>query len=298
MDKATLQLLGSLGIDKAKGELIDETLVRSLIPERKRATNKGSYGRALIVAGSRNMPGAAVMATGSCIRAGAGLTRAFVPAEIFPQFSRLPEAMLCPDSESIFDQLVWADAVGIGCGMGGDERRRDKLESVLKSGKRAVIDADALNTLDESLIGLLNENHVLTPHPGEMSRLIKRPVGEILTDPVKTASEFSKAHGCVLLLKNAASVIARPDGKVRINTSGNTGLAKGGSGDVLTGMITALIAQGLEPFDAATAGSYLLGASAEKAFDLLKERMITASDVTEALKMLIGDRSEDEICLF
>ena len=126
--------------------------------------------------------------------------------------------------------------------------------------------------------------HIVTPHPAEMSRLTGRGIGEILSDPVRAAQGFAEEHGCTVLLKNAVTVIASPDGRLRYNASGSPALAKGGSGDVLTGIVTALLAQGLSPFDAASAGAFLLGASACKAAELLKTRLTTASDVTDALE--------------
>lgn len=270
-------------------QLIDGEAVRTLLPKRKRVSNKGSFGKALILCGSEGMPGAAVMAANACIRAGAGLTRAFVPRGITSAFAMLPEVMVLADDESIVDeQLYWADAVCIGCGIGNDANKQDKLLKTLKCGKNAVIDADALNLIsaERELLSLLNENHILTPHPGEMARLIGSDISAVLDDPVEIARAFSKAHGCTVLLKNAVSIIASPDGRLRYNSSGNPGLAKGGSGDCLSGIITALLAQGLSPFDAASSGAYLLGSAADKAFSLLEERLLTASDTAYALESL------------
>lgn len=265
-------------------QLIDEDFVRSLLPERKRVTNKGNYGKALIAAGSPNMPGAAVMAARACLRTGAGLTKALVPQSIVPAFACIPEVMVCSDTENgIADLLNWCTAVGIGCGMGNDENRKAKLKAVLQSGRHTVIDADGLNSMDEELSQLLNGNHVITPHPGEMARLTEKSIQDVVSEPVETAAAFAKKHGCIVLLKNAVTVIAAPDGRIRYNMTGNTGLAKGGSGDVLTGIITSLLAQGLAPFDAASAGAFLLGSSAGLALELLKTRMLAAGDVIDAL---------------
>lgn len=276
-----------------KEQLIDELFVSSLLKDRPRYSNKGSFGRALIAAGSENMPGAAVMAASAAMRAGAGLTRAFVPRAVVPAFAPVPEVMVCPDDDKPFSELLsWASAVGIGCGMGNDPARFEKLKAVLSCSKPAVIDADALNSMDDSLKALLSERHIITPHPGEMSRLTGLSVDEITSDPVAAAADFTSKYGCIVLLKGAVSVIAAPDGRIRYNASGSPGLAKGGSGDVLTGVITSLIAQGLGVFDAACAGSFLLGASAIKAFDLLKERMLAATDVISALGELTFEKKD------
>lgn len=265
-------------------QLIDEAFVRSLLPKRRLVSNKGSYGRALIFAGSTSMPGAALMCARAALRAGSGLTKACVPDDIVPFFSASPEIMVLSGSaNSLNNQLDWATAIGIGCGMGNDPDRREKLRSVLLSGKPAVIDADGLNTLDDELKQLLNANHVLTPHPGEMARLTGLSVAAVLSDPVGTASAFSKQYGCCVVLKNAVSVIVSPDGKIRYNRSGNPGLAKGGSGDVLTGIITAFLANGLSPFDAASAGAFLLGSTAETALSVLAERALTATDIIDLI---------------
>lgn len=270
-------------------QLIDGKAVHALLPKRKRVSNKGSFGKALIMCGSEGMQGAAAMAASACIRAGAGLTRAFVPRGIISTFAAIPEAMVLADDEDIVDrQLDWADAVCIGCGIGNDANKQDKLLKTLKCGKKAVIDADALNLMavERELLSLLDENHIITPHPGEMARLIGSDIYAVLGDAVEIALSFSKEHGCTVLLKNAVSIIASPDGRIRYNSSGNPGLAKGGSGDCLSGIITALLAQGLSPFDAASAGAYLLGAAADEALSLLESRLLTASDTAYALESL------------
>lgn len=268
-------------------QLIDGEFVRGLLPKRKLVSNKGSFGKAAIAAGSPGMGGAAVMAATAALRTGAGLTRAFVPTEILYMFAARPELMAVGDDD-IESLVQWASAVGIGCGSGGDALIKKKLRAVLSSGKPAVIDADGLNNLDDSLKSLLSRRHVLTPHPGEMARLTKKSLDAVLRDPVGAAEEAARDFGCIVLLKGAVSVIANPDGRLRYNAAGNPGLAKGGSGDVLTGIITALLAQGLEPFDAASAGAYILGCSAENALELLRERVLTAGDVLGAIEQTCG----------
>ena len=229
-----------------KEQLIDEEFVRSLLPKRKLVSNKGTFGKAAIAAGSPGMGGAAVMAASAALRAGAGLTKAFVPRDIMHMFASRPEIMAVAD-EDIQSLVQWATAFGIGCGSGGDASIKQKLRAVLSCGKPAV-----------------------------MARLTGKSIEDVLRDPAGFAENTAKAFGCIVLLKGAVSVAAHPDGRLRYNASGNPGLAKGGSGDVLTGIITALLAQGLEPFDAASAGAYILGSSAESALELLHERALTA----------------------
>ena len=275
-------------------QLIDFDFVNGLLPERKIVSNKGSYGKALLIVGSAGMTGAAVMCANACLRAGAGLTKVFAEQQTLNALFAVPEIMTVEEDKAgntVEGALEWADAVGIGCGTGNDENIYKKLIAALKTGKPAVIDADGLNCMDEYAKSLLNENCIITPHPGEMARLIKKDTAYVLSDPVGIAERFANKYGCVVLLKSAVTVIAKPEkgsqSRIRYNTSGNTGLAKGGSGDTLTGIITALLAQKLEPFDAASCGAYLLGASAEEAYKLLKTRLLTASDAADALALLI-----------
>ena len=268
----------------SKEKLIDDEFVRSCLPDRKIVSNKGNFGRTLIFAGSPGMSGAAVMASTAALRVGSGLVNAVVPDSIVQAFGIRPEIMVNADSDSdIKSNISKASAVGIGCGSGKDEKIKKKLYEVLMSRKPCVVDADAINIMDPELLSLLHENCVLTPHPGEMSRLIHTDIKSVIEHPVETAKSFSEKFGTVLLLKSAASVIAAPDGRIRYNISGNPGLAKGGSGDVLTGIISGLLAQGLTAFDAASCGAYLLGQSADTALSLLKNRALIAGDVLDSI---------------
>ena len=268
----------------SKEQLIDDEFVRSCIPDRKIVSNKGNFGRTLIFAGSPGMSGAAVMASTAALRVGSGLVNAVVPDSIVQAFGIRPEIMVNADSDSdIRSNISKASAVGIGCGSGNDVKIKKKLYEVLMSRKPCVVDADAINIMDSELLSLLHENCVLTPHPGEMSRLIHTDIKSVIEHPVETAKSFSEKFGTVLLLKSAASVIAALDGRIRYNISGNPGLAKGGSGDVLTGIISGLLAQGQTAFDAASCGAYLLGQSADTALSLLKNRALIAGDVLDSI---------------
>ncbi|MBO4563664.1 MAG: NAD(P)H-hydrate dehydratase [Clostridia bacterium] len=263
--------------------VIDEGSARKLLPKRKPAANKGAFGKAALIVGSPKMPGAALLCAKACIRSGAGLTRALIPKELMPSFSAVPEAMLLTDDSEADELIEWASVIGMGCGMGVSRRTKELLEKALRSGKKCVIDADALNTMAKhrELLELLHGNVVITPHPAEMARLVGSTAEDVVKHFSPTAISFAKRYGCCVLLKSATSIIVSPEGVVRYNESGNNGLAKGGSGDVLTGIITAMIAQGAKPFDAASLGSYLLGTSAEKALDFLHNRFIAASDIID-----------------
>lgn len=272
-------------------ELIDEKFVRSMLPDRKLVSNKGTYGCSLIIAGSDGMSGAAVMAASSALRTGSGLVNAYVPKSVVRTFDIRPEIMVHEDNGEIgsfLNLITKADAIGIGCGSGRDHNITQKLMLALNSGKPCVIDADGINNLGVQHITKLHRNCVLTPHPGEMARLLGVDIADVLKNRVEIARNYALEHGCVLLLKSSVTVIASPSGGIRYNMSGNPGLAKGGSGDVLTGIITALLAQGLKPFDAASIGAFLLGASADKVLEMLNNRLLTACDVADAVSLIIG----------
>lgn len=277
--------------------LLEPSDIQSMLPNRPINSHKGSNGRALLCAGSERYTGAALLAAGAALRAGAGLTSVAMPGSVKPAFAVLPEAMAIPVNEGAdWDEtacraaialLSKQNAVGVGPGV-GEGTVLPLLEALLKSGLPAVLDADALNQMSRSpaLLKQLHPNVILTPHPAEMARLCGCSVEAILADPIGIARRFAKEWNCVVLLKSATTCIASGE-RVRLNTSGNPGLAKGGSGDVLTGIITALLAQGLGAFDAASAGAYLLGASADAALDLLRERMLLARDVIGAVEQTI-----------
>jgi NAD(P)H-hydrate epimerase len=282
---------------EADVSLIERSDVQRLLPSRPTNSNKGSNGRALLCAGSERYTGAALLCVGAALRTGAGLTTAAIPGALKLAFAALPEAMAVPVNngtdwdETACDQAIALfarqNAVGVGPGV-GEGTIRPLMEALLKSGMPAVLDADALNQMSRSpeLLTKLHTNIILTPHPVEMARLCGLAVETILADPIGTARRFAKEWNCVVLLKGATTCISNGT-TVRLNTSGNPGLAKGGSGDVLTGIVTALLAQGLCAFDAASAGAYLLGASADTALELLRERMLLARDVIDAVEQTI-----------
>ncbi len=179
--------------------------------------------------------------------------------------------------------LPSVDVAAVGPGMGKGKGIPILLRAALLSGKPLVIDADGLNALSahRDLFALLHQNVILTPHPAEMGRLTGRDAKTIADSPGEAARSAARDWGCTVLLKGATSVIAQGE-KICLNTAGNTGLAKGGSGDVLTGILLALLAQRIPPFEAACAGAYLLGTTADQAYALLGTRMLTPSDVIEA----------------
>ena len=273
---------------------LEEADIRRLLPPRPQDSHKGQNGRALLIAGSKNYAGAALLAANAALRGGCGLLHVAVPKGIHYMFAQCPGAICHP----VGDGEEWtieaakeaatliekADVLAIGPGLGGGEGIALLLKEMLLPKKPLVIDADGLNTIskDRNLFSLLHLNVILTPHPAEMARLVQSSVEDVLHAPVETAKQAANSWGCTILLKGATTTIS--DGiRICLNTTGNSGLAKGGSGDVLTGITLALLAQGLCAYDAACVGAYLLGSTAEKAFALLRARMLLATDVIDAL---------------
>lgn len=257
---------------------------------RRRNSHKGDYGHLLITAGSVGMAGAAAMCAMAAMRTGAGLTTVACPASVVPVIQTLaPCAMCLPLPEK--DGAISADAVpvlreafkGKACVAAGSGLSRrcapEIIEAILTCGLPAVIDADALNIIseNEALKGLLNKAHVITPHPGEARRIL----GRELTHPLADAAAMHML-GPQTVLKGASSVICA-GGKTYISASGCPGMAKGGSGDALTGMIGALIAQKLTPEVAAFVGSQLHGLAGEAAEDEFGERGMLATDLIEMI---------------
>ncbi len=267
-----------LFLDDSEPDLFfdDEADIAALLPRRPFDSHKGSNGHALLCVGSATYPGAALLCSRAALRGGAGLLSVCTPDPVRPFFAALPEAITVTTGTEDWgaeaaDAAICAmqkkQAIGVGCGVGSGDII-PVIEAALRSSVPTVLDADALNQLaaHPELKRLLHENVVLTPHVGEMARLLNTTVDGVLKNPLAAVSQFP----CTVLLKGATTLV-HANGRTAFLTFGNPGLAKGGSGDVLTGLITALLAQGLKPFDAARAGAYLLGTSADRAIRLLRE---------------------------
>lgn len=275
-------------------------IVLPALPGRPEESHKGTFGTVLIVAGSRGMSGAAALAGLGALRGGAGLVKVAVPAGIQPvvagvEPSYLTVALREDDAGRISGQALRqilglaesSSAVAIGPGWGTSPDLQQVAYELFQSLSRPlVIDADGLNALAATPGGLPNTPpgavRILTPHPGEFSRLAGRDTKSIQSDREALATEFARAHGVVLVLKGHRTVIS--DGqKVAINTTGNSGMATGGTGDVLTGLITALLAQGMPPMDAAHLGCHLHGLAGDLAADELSKPALIASDLVRYL---------------
>lgn len=264
--------------------LLEEDWLKKNMPPSPVDSNKGLFGRAILFAGSNLYPGAALLAAKGCLSGGCGVLTVYSAEAARTYFASLPEAIFrIADSSVSTDVICGSDAVGMGPGW-GPSPNETVAARVLKYAKKILLDADGINLLSrkKEWMPFLSDRCVLTPHPGEMSRLTGKEISEIICDPVRVAYNFACKYGCTVLLKGTCTAIASPD-KIAITASGNNGLAKGGSGDVLSGLITAMLCRGKEPFEAACLGSLLLGIGAEKAYNILGTRLLRASDVSDAI---------------
>ncbi|HHU99175.1 MAG TPA: NAD(P)H-hydrate dehydratase [Bacteroidales bacterium] len=259
--------------------------VRPMIRKRNKFDHKGTYGHALLIAGSYGKAGAATLSAGAALRSGAGLVTVHTPSSaVLALQAALPEAMVSPDSGTgnvtALPDLKPYNAIGVGPGLGTDPDTASVLRELLKNiSVPLILDADALNIIAQNRewLDLLPPLTVLTPHPGEFRRL----TGTTSTDfrLVQEQREFAVRYRCVVVLKGAHTSVALPDGTLFFNSTGNPGMATGGSGDVLTGIITSLLAQGYDPSDAAVAGVYLHGLSGDIALRIHSEEAVIAGDI-------------------
>jgi NAD(P)H-hydrate epimerase len=270
--------------------LITEAYVNTFIKKRERDIHKGNCGKVLVYAGSKGMAGAAVLCARAALRTGAGLVRVSVPEELFPILQiGVPEAT-CITRERLFEDLMQYSAIAIGPGLGDELQNGNLIKKILYStDKPVVLDADGLNLLCDDLGAMKNAKAklIITPHPGEAARLLDRKTSEINGDRLGSALELAAVTGAVTVLKGAGSVVATPEGKTYINNTGNPGMATGGSGDVLTGVIAALAGQGLDPEAAATAGVYLHGLAGDLASDQMGEYGLIARDIANMIALAI-----------
>ena len=241
---------------------IDPSYLRPRLLHRENASHKGDYGHLLIVAGCNTMPGAAVLATGAALVSGCGLVTVHSTERALQAIvNNYPSAMLSEDPRPQFSRVPASlerySAIAVGPGLGKDEMSRLALKDLLKAGIPMVVDADALNLIAENpkMMGLIPKGSVMTPHIGELRRLVPFEKGH----EEEAARELALKSGCVVVLKGFHTRIIDPDGKTLVNTTGNPGMAKGGSGDVLTGLIGGLMARGYDAIDAAALGVWVHG---------------------------------------
>ena len=305
-------IIANIGIPEDSYNLVKDSLytynkteVRHLFPERKSYAHKGSFGHLLCICGSRNMVGAAVLSTSAALRSGAGLvTVAFPESAYIPIASKLTESLLMPLPENsegtlskeclpkLIGSLDKYDAVVIGCGLGFNEDTSAVVKAVLENAKVPVIvDADGINIIADDISILRNAKSkvVLTPHPKEMSRLTGTPTEIIQSDRIGWARKFSEENSVYLALKGSNTVVTEPDSKkAYLNASGNNGLSKGGSGDVLSGIMGGFAVQGFKLIDAITAAVYIHGHVADIVADNLSKSGMLPSDIVNELGATLG----------
>ncbi|MBS1252755.1 MAG: Bifunctional NAD(P)H-hydrate repair enzyme Nnr [Anaerolineales bacterium] len=316
-------------------ELTTADTVADLLPARPLDAHKGTFGKALVVAGSVNYTGAAYLAAAAATRVGAGLVTAGLPGPVYPVVaSKLSEAtylvlahdmgVLAPGAVKVLrENIEGYDALLVGCGLTQEEATAEFLEAFLlvetieqrrrtrvgfavpgaeeeetekqeapSSLPPTVIDGDGLNILakiDEWWKKLRPEQAILTPHPGEMSRLRDAEIGDVQADRIEVAREAAEKWGQIVVLKGAYTVIAAPDGRVTLNPFAEPALATAGSGDVLAGAIVGMLAQGLTPYDAAVAGCYLHGLAGQLVGAELGSAGAVAGDLLPALPHAIQE---------
>jgi NAD(P)H-hydrate epimerase len=271
----------------SKSFYVRDIEAKYLYKRRNKFSHKGTFGHALIVAGSYGKMGACVLSSRACLTAGAGLVTVHIPKCGYDILQTAnPEVMVEVDSEEkIISDNIKIDkysVIGIGPGLGTEKETRNALKVLIQNSvKPVVVDADALNILSENKtwIAFLPPDSIVTPHPGEFRRLAGEADNDF--DRLQMQKDFSVKHGVFVVLKGAHTCIACPDGEVFFNSTGNPGMATAGSGDVLTGIITGLLAQGYTPKKAAVLGVYLHGLAGDIAAQHLSEESMIARNIIE-----------------
>jgi len=279
------------------GEIIDQESVKKAFPDRWVDTHKGTYGHLLVCSGSTGKMGAGLLTARAAMRAGAGLVTLALPASASQSVDPAAlEIMTAPLPETadgsisfgglkaIEKLLEGKSAIAIGPGLSMDEETVAFVREVLTwEGFAAVVDADALNAIgtDLHILQVRGDHTVLTPHPGEMARLLGTGIMDVQADRIGSSLMCAEQSGCTVVLKGARTIVARPDGAFFINTTGNPGMATGGTGDVLTGILGALLASGRSAITSALASVYLHGAAGDRAAEQITEHSLIASDVID-----------------
>jgi len=281
--------------------LITEEFIRQSLPPRPPDGHKGAFGKALILGGSVGMSGAAALAANACMRAGVGLTYVGVPASLADLVDiKATEPVVLPLPEvrprrvlarrglgEIIKHIENVDAVAIGPGLSQHHETQELVRRlIVRRSKPTVLDADGLNACAQEIAVLEAPNQaplVITPHVGEMARLLGRDASDIAADREGAAREAASRFGCIVVMKGAPTFVAESDGCVYLNPTGNSGMASGGVGDVLTGIIVSFLAQGCTPIVAALLGVYIHGLAGDFAAAELGERSLVASDLIDAL---------------
>ncbi len=274
-------------------EKITPELVWGNIPIRDPFSHKGTYGSVLALCGSDTYRGAAALCAMGALRSGAGLVTVAAPENVISSISsRILEATFLPlpDPENLACAARRATVCAIGCGKKAEAQTEEEIREILQAAAGLIVlDAGALTCMagqGEMLKKVCGGRLILTPHPGEAARLAGCTVSDVTGNPASCALNLAKAYGAVVVLKQHHTLIAAPEGNLYENHTGNAGLARGGSGDVLTGIISGLAAQGLSPLDAALCGVWLHGASADRCAARLSMQAMLPSDILTDLGQL------------
>lgn len=284
---------------------IDYQKVRMSFPIRGNNTHKGTFGKLLCICGSLGMAGSATFAGKAAMMSGVGMVEMAVPRDIYPIVAANlidPVYILLESSPTgtvsanslplILDKMRSATAIMIGCGMGKGEDVKIIVEEVIRnSDVPIIIDADGLNAIKDNLEVLSEAKApiLMTPHPGEMARLVGKTNDEVQSQRLEVASSFAMTYGVYLVLKGANTVCAAPDGSIMINLTGNPGMSKSGSGDVLAGLMGSLLAQGVDPEMAAAAAVHIHGKAGDKAAANFSQHSMTASDIIMEFSDIFSD---------
>lgn len=276
-------------------EQTDRNIVKKAVFDRPDDANKGNLGSLLCICGCFGMAGAAIMAGKAALRCGLGLLKTALPKSIYPiaagaifesvffPLEETPDGKICKSNiDFLLCEAEKSSAVLIGCGLSVCDDTKTLVNSFLENyTKPLVLDADALNCVAENpdILKKAKAPIIITPHPGEMARLVRSTPKEVNQNRAEIAADFAKRYGVVTVLKGAGTIIASPDGRVMINRTGNSGMATGGSGDALAGMTGSLSAQGAKPFDAAAAAVYLHGLAGDIAAEKLGRISMLPTDL-------------------
>lgn len=283
---------------------ITKAEVKKCFPPRDKNSHKGSFGRQLNVCGSYLMPGAAVICAKAALKTGVGLLKCLFPKSMYPVItSHLTQPLFCPVCENeskivsigamndIFEQLKWANSVVVGCGLGNNDDTQVVVGQIIKSADiPMVLDADGINAMT-SFIDIIKDKKaplVITPHPAEMARLIGEDTAYVQSHRTDVAKAFAKENGVVVVLKGANTVVT--DGsQLFINMNGNPGMAMGGTGDMLSGMIGSFLAQGMTALDAAKSAVFIHGLCGDITAREISQRGMTTEDMISLLGALMSE---------
>lgn len=284
---------------------VDRYYVSKLFPKRSENSNKGTFGTVLNFAGSIYYPGAALLSSLAALRAGCGLVRLATESSVIPiiasqtpdvtyidlgnnEFGTIPK-----DAHKIVKEIKAPSAIAVGCGLSALSPIKEFVPKLLKhyleSSTPVIIDADAINVLSATENPPLPLNSVITPHPLELSRLIKVDVEQIQSDRLKWANYASSKLDCIVILKGHNTIISIPNGNTFVNTTGSSALSHGGTGDILCGMIAGFAAQGMKLEDASILAVYLHGRAGEIAGKKLSEYSVLASDILKFIPFAIKE---------